>query len=1234
MPTVDTSSCSDRDPIEWMAESFLEQYRRGERPSIEEFAAQHPELAEDIRELLPALVQLEQDMSMSAPGATGSLPGEARATSLTGAPRTLGDYTILREVGRGGMGVVYEAVQRSLGRHVALKVLPWHQIGDSPQLQRFQMEARSAARLHHTNIVPVFGVGEDQGVNYYAMQFIRGHGLDTIIAELRRLRHGGATPPAVGGPSGTETAAVAATVADVVARGLLTGRFASMPPGGAAGDTGAGTPGPVTLTTAASESPSTDAGAPAPPEAAMNRSELAGLSQRQYYHQVARVGLQVAEALEYAHAQGILHRDIKPANLLMDTFGTVWVADFGLAKAEGSDGPTRTGDIVGTLRYLAPERLEGRADRRSDVYALGATLYELLTLQPVFGEASRPRLLERILHDQPAPPRALDRLVPRDLETILLKALAKEPERRYLDAGAMAADLRRVLEDQPIQARRVGPAERAWRWCRRNPAVAGLTGLAATLLVLVAAVASVGYARTSAALAREGRALSNQKVALASERAARREAVGTLYHSLVGEVRALRIAREVGYRGAVLDRLGRANRLDTPERDRAEMRREAVASLGDFVGLEPRTLGGFNSTAVGIAVHPRSESIAVGFGDGTIRLYDRATGAERWRLGGPRPAPAVGAIGRQPPQVNVATALNFDPTGHCLLVGSYLGRVQVIMEDLAAGAPRVTNLPRAEGVVLGFAATTDGRLLVICGAPDRPAFSIHDLGGDQEGVSRFDLGNGFRDVVWGQFQKYCQYPIALSPDGRRVAAVIEGQTPSDRNVAYRLVLWEVATRRVLKVVSTPFPGCYGIAFSPDGARLAIAQDGGFAVFDAADLSPRQFVRLDSATSIEFHPEGRALAVATLSGLVQLWSPETNRMLAELKHPQAGGVRKLTLSRDGRTLVSMGYQSVRVWDLAGASERIELAGHVGGVPGLAFGPDGAILASSGKDQTVKLWDPSTGTLVKTLDGLPDVMQPCAFIQDGTTLVAGSYYRGFLRAWDTKHWTVVEEADGKTRQANGPIYGMDTARGTRGEYLATSGMRLQVWRVGRADRGALVWEPVAEHVSPGSQDVALSPDASLVAHVEGGTAIRVRDLAKDRPLPYSGPSLMFGWHALAFRSDRELVFIAGDGTAVVWDVVANRLVRTIGAPGQFEAYHSAVSGDGRWLAAQDTPTAVAVVDLQRGEIAFTFREERSPIWSLAWSPDARRLAVGLSDGGLVVWDLERVRTQLKAIGLGKE
>ncbi len=466
MATTNAGFEAERDPIEVMAESFLERFRRGERPSVDEYAAKYPELADEIRELLPALVQLERDLSITGEVTGAPQPGP-RAASLPGAPRQLGDYTILREIGRGGMGVVYEAVQRSLGRHVALKVLPWSAMGASSQLERFQFEARSAAKLHHTNIVPVFGVGEAEGMHYYAMQFIHGPGLDTIIDELRRVRDG---KPAPGGE-----ATVAPTIAATVARELL-------------GDPVAAT---EDETVCAGESEGTSAGSAARSgsgsadgrSALTSHSELAGTHNRRYYRQAARLALQVAEGLVYAHGQGVLHRDIKPANLLVDTQGTVWITDFGLAKADGSDGPTRTGDVLGTLRYMAPERFEGGSDRRSDVYALGATLYELLTLQPIFGDINRAKLLDRIQHEPPAPPRRLDRRIPRDLETIVLKALAKEPAQRYRDAEAMAADLRRFIDDRPILTRRVSTTEQVWRWCRRNPMVAGLLALVLALLV-------------------------------------------------------------------------------------------------------------------------------------------------------------------------------------------------------------------------------------------------------------------------------------------------------------------------------------------------------------------------------------------------------------------------------------------------------------------------------------------------------------------------------------------------------------------------------------------------------------------------------------------------------------------------------------------------------------------------------------------------------------------------------
>jgi serine/threonine protein kinase len=199
----------------------------------------------------------------------------------------------------------------------------------------------------------------------------------------------------------------------------------------------------------------------------------------------------VADALAHAHAQGILHRDIKPSNLLLDLRGTVWVTDFGLAKASDADDLTRTGDVVGTLRYMAPERFDGLGDHRADVYALGLTLYELLTLRPAFLADNRHKLVEQVLTAAPPAPRRVRPAVPRDLETVVLKATARDPALRYQAAADLADDLRRYLEDRPIRARRASGTEQAWRWCRRNPAVAGLLATVLLVLAVGAAMAAV-----------------------------------------------------------------------------------------------------------------------------------------------------------------------------------------------------------------------------------------------------------------------------------------------------------------------------------------------------------------------------------------------------------------------------------------------------------------------------------------------------------------------------------------------------------------------------------------------------------------------------------------------------------------------------------------------------------------------------------------------------------------------
>jgi serine/threonine-protein kinase len=484
-------------PEELVAE-YLDRLRRGERPSIADFVARRPDLADQIREIFPALALVEE--FKPAWGEPSGSVTPAAVPGLSTPLSRLGDFRILREVGRGGMGVVYEAEQESLGRRVALKVLGPNLLSDPKILERFHREARAAARLHHTNIVPVFGVGETQGVHYYVMQLIPGQGLDQVLREVKRAQDGQAPRPgeAPHRPSVERPPSPAVTQ---LAQSLLSGRFAAGCLDAPGPMTAKPSPGGSDSTVVLTEKLGMDATegiavAPAEPPgvAAVGTSSSPSAvlpgggvlstveSRRRPYHlSVARIGQQAGQALAYAHLRGIVHRDIKPSNLLLDTSGIVWVTDFGLAKAD-DDALTNSGDVVGTVRYMAPERFRGEADPRADVYAMGLTLYELLTLRPAFESRDRLQLIESIKSREPKRPRAIDAHIPRDLETIVLKAIDKEPARRYQTATELADDLRRFVEDQPILARQSSILEQVLRWHRRHKVVAALVW---TLLVLL-----------------------------------------------------------------------------------------------------------------------------------------------------------------------------------------------------------------------------------------------------------------------------------------------------------------------------------------------------------------------------------------------------------------------------------------------------------------------------------------------------------------------------------------------------------------------------------------------------------------------------------------------------------------------------------------------------------------------------------------------------------------------------
>jgi serine/threonine protein kinase len=424
-----------------LVDRLTERLAAGEACDLEAIAAQHAEYADRLRALWPALQTLLEIRGRRDQTSHDNEIGRGNSHLESGGVRlgTLGDYRLLREIGRGGMGIVYEAEQISLCRRVALKILPLAGMLDERALTRFRNEAQAAAGLHYPHIVPIHGVGCERGIHYLAMQFIDGVALDCFIGSMRNSNS-------------------AERPRDALASTTPLGPtdFGSIP-----------------------ESTEVDARSPQPdrPAADATIAEAIDSTERStnpvaYFRRIATLMAQAAEALHYAHEQGIVHRDIKPANLLVDQRGAIWVADFGLARIEGANNLTLTGGLLGTLRYMSPEQASGRrlgVDHRTDIYSLGATLYELLTLQPAVAGVSREQMLHEVLNIEPVPLARHDRRIPKDLATITLKAIAKDPADRYSSAAELAADLRRFVEDRLIHANPPTLHKRVVKWAVAMP---------------------------------------------------------------------------------------------------------------------------------------------------------------------------------------------------------------------------------------------------------------------------------------------------------------------------------------------------------------------------------------------------------------------------------------------------------------------------------------------------------------------------------------------------------------------------------------------------------------------------------------------------------------------------------------------------------------------------------------------------------------------------------------------
>ncbi|MFN3189983.1 MAG: serine/threonine protein kinase [Aureliella sp.] len=468
-----TQPADDIDPrlIE-LSREYLEALRAGENPFQEDYLSRVPDLGEDARDYLEGIelaFSLEKSPEKSNPS-----PDEKQQQQDPFIGEPIGDFRIVKEIGRGGMGIVYEAVQISLGRSVALKVLPFAAALDERHRKRFLLEAQAAAQLHHNHIVPVYAVGCERGTHYYAMQLINGQPIsnDLFVTPSR-----GSTS---GGREGTK---------DTLPWGSTTLPNRSMQASSA-------TPGWTR------------------------------------FQRIASLIADAAEGLEYAHTCGVVHRDVKPANLLLDTHGKIWIADFGLAQITSGEHVTQTGDMLGTMRYMSPEQASGTrgvVDHRSDVYSLGATLYELLTGKPVFDGQDRQTLLSQVLNDDPKPLRQIEKSTPEELEIITLKALRHSPSDRYETAQHFADDLRRFLSEMPIAARRPTLIDKTRKWARRHP-TAVLSALFAMLVMMISLAVTAGVVThqkslTQASLSREKIRAAQAEKRLATAQAAADEMI-------------------------------------------------------------------------------------------------------------------------------------------------------------------------------------------------------------------------------------------------------------------------------------------------------------------------------------------------------------------------------------------------------------------------------------------------------------------------------------------------------------------------------------------------------------------------------------------------------------------------------------------------------------------------------------------------------------------------------------